>query len=318
MTDASLRTRHTVLKYVADLIKAGPTEDLSEDAIASLEVSLQCMGAAFGFEEADETLAFPGDLPALLSAKPVSGYSGSTPSDADVAAAEKLKNDGNAKLKASDYKGAVDCYTNAIILNPTAVYYSNRAMALTSIGMFSAAVLDCNHAISLDSNYAKAYSFKGAALARQSCHEYSARCYTKAASVAETDNLRDLYLNNASGQRALVGPADMSAKIYPAFENDITLAEGSDSAAGSGASTSAESSPSAGAGGMPDIASMLPGLMNNPAIANMLNQPGLSNMMQNMMQDGSLSQMMNNLMQDPAALQNALSGLGLGGAPPRG
>jgi small glutamine-rich tetratricopeptide repeat-containing protein alpha len=51
----------------------------------------------------------------------------------DEAAAEAFKNDGNAKLQAKDFEGAVACYTSAIQASPDGpkshIYFANRAAA---------------------------------------------------------------------------------------------------------------------------------------------------------------------------------------------
>jgi len=51
----------------------------------------------------------------------------------DECAAEAFKNDGNAKLQAKDFEGAVACYTSAIQASPDGpkshIYFANRAAA---------------------------------------------------------------------------------------------------------------------------------------------------------------------------------------------
>ncbi|KAJ8606595.1 hypothetical protein MRB53_040824 [Persea americana] len=75
-----------------------------------------------------------------------------------VATAEKLKADGNAKLLAKDFVGAIKLYTEAIDMNPTkAVYWANRAQAEISSEQFGSAIADATMAIKLDPSYVKAY-----------------------------------------------------------------------------------------------------------------------------------------------------------------
>ena len=92
------------------------------------------------------------------------------PPQQDREAADKLKAEGNAKLAAGDCHAAIDCYTRAIELssdNP--IYYSNRAAAYSKVGENVQAVADCEAALKIDPNYAKAYSRLGYALRDHIC-----------------------------------------------------------------------------------------------------------------------------------------------------
>ena len=59
------------------------------------------------------------------------------------------------------YQAAVDKYTEAIRIEPTAVYYSNRAAAYGGMGNHEKAVEDAQAALDLDPKFAKAYSRLG-------------------------------------------------------------------------------------------------------------------------------------------------------------
>lgn len=48
-------------------------------------------------------------------------------------------------------------YTDAINLYPTAVFYSNRAMAMIKMESYGLAISDANESLSLDPRYLKAY-----------------------------------------------------------------------------------------------------------------------------------------------------------------
>jgi small glutamine-rich tetratricopeptide repeat-containing protein alpha len=78
--------------------------------------------------------------------------------------AEDCKAEGNRHLSNKQFLEASRAYTEAIKFDPTnAVYYSNRAAALTSMEDYDGAVQDCKAALSLDPEYAKAYGRLGAA-----------------------------------------------------------------------------------------------------------------------------------------------------------
>ena len=64
-------------------------------------------------------------------------------SQAYIEKAEKLKEEGNQKLSAKDIDGAIDCYSSAILLNPSnPIFFSNRAAAYIKAGDFEKACDD--------------------------------------------------------------------------------------------------------------------------------------------------------------------------------
>lgn len=71
--------------------------------------------------------------------------------------AEEYKNKGNEFFKANKYPEALEQYTKAIELNPTAIYYSNRAITNIRMEQFGAALQDAEEAIKLDPNYTKVH-----------------------------------------------------------------------------------------------------------------------------------------------------------------
>ncbi|RQM25183.1 hypothetical protein B5M09_000762 [Aphanomyces astaci] len=81
----------------------------------------------------------------------------------DVDKGLEAKNLGNDYFKAANFPKAVEAYSEAIKRDPTnAVYYANRAAALTKLTSFPDAKADCEKALSLDPTYVKAYSRMGA------------------------------------------------------------------------------------------------------------------------------------------------------------
>lgn len=54
-------------------------------------------------------------------------------------------------------------YTQAIALNPDAIYYCNRAACQSNLGQHDKAIEDCTAALKLDSSYAKAMNRRAAA-----------------------------------------------------------------------------------------------------------------------------------------------------------
>ncbi|OQR86711.1 serine/threonine-protein phosphatase 5 [Achlya hypogyna] len=78
-------------------------------------------------------------------------------SDATKERAEAFKNQGNEALKEHKLALAVEMYTTAISLLPTAIYYSNRAAAHIKMESYGLALEDATVAIKLDPTYIKAY-----------------------------------------------------------------------------------------------------------------------------------------------------------------
>lgn len=61
--------------------------------------------------------------------------------------ANALKDEGNVFLQHGRYSQAAEKYTAAIELNPTAIYYSNRAQALIKLESYGLAISDANEAL---------------------------------------------------------------------------------------------------------------------------------------------------------------------------
>ncbi|KAJ8551200.1 hypothetical protein K7X08_000570 [Anisodus acutangulus] len=76
--------------------------------------------------------------------------------------AEILKSQGNKAMQSKLYPDAIELYSFAIALcEDNAVYYCNRAAALTQIHQYEAAVQDCLKSVAINPNYSKAYSRLG-------------------------------------------------------------------------------------------------------------------------------------------------------------
>ncbi|PKU39962.1 small glutamine-rich tetratricopeptide repeat-containing protein beta [Limosa lapponica baueri] len=101
---------------------------------------------------------------------------------------------GNNHMKEENYGAAVDCYTRAIKLDPNnAVYYCNRAAALSKLNNYSEAIKDCERAIAIDPKYSKAYGRMGLALTSVNKYEEAVTSYQKA---LDLDPENDSYKSN--------------------------------------------------------------------------------------------------------------------------
>ena len=85
-----------------------------------------------------------------------------------MATAKEWKDKGNGLVKEKKYKEALDCYTKAIEIDPNdPILYSNRSAMHLNLAEYDQAITDAEKAISLKSDYAKAYLRKGKALEGQ-------------------------------------------------------------------------------------------------------------------------------------------------------
>jgi STIP1 family protein 1 len=77
----------------------------------------------------------------------------------------EFKERGNRYFGARKYEEALQCYTQAIIKNPSdPFYYTNRALTAIRLLRFDDANADCRAALELEPNHVKAHFFLGTAL----------------------------------------------------------------------------------------------------------------------------------------------------------
>lgn len=195
--------------------------------------------------------------------------------------AESAKNEGNALLGKGDFNGAVEKYSEAIRLNPTnAIYLANRAAAYVNLKQYEKAIADCKESIRIDPNYAKSYYRQGQSLAALGDYAGCLPPFEKALALSSKDESMAVTI------REQIRIA--KNKLNPPVANY-------DNAAGGGHAGGDD--PFAALGGMGGLSSMLSGLgggaggaggmdfgalLNNPAIAQMMQNPQMQDMMKNM------------------------------------
>ncbi|KAM9331452.1 small glutamine-rich tetratricopeptide repeat-containing protein alpha [Gastrophryne carolinensis] len=190
------RLAYSIIQYLQAQLQNG---GLTSDAQESLEVAIQCLETAFEVSMEDQSLAVSETLPELFAAATVKDSSDvnaglPSPSEDDMAEAERLKTEGNEQMKLENFESAISYYTKAIQCNSrNAVYYCNRAAAYSKIGNYAGAVRDCEEAISIDPNYSKAYGRMGLALSSLNKHAEAVGFYKRA---LELDPDNDTYKSN--------------------------------------------------------------------------------------------------------------------------
>ncbi|XP_051967866.1 small glutamine-rich tetratricopeptide repeat-containing protein alpha-like [Xyrauchen texanus] len=247
------RLAFSIVQFLHDQLSSG---GLSTDAQESLEVAIQCLETAFGVSMGNKSLAVSQTLPEIFaSATKLEGAAqdktkscSGSPTEEQLAEAERLKTDGNDHMKVENFSAAVEFYSKAIQLNPqNAVYYCNRAAAYSKLGNYAGAVQDCECAIGIDPNYSKAYGRMGLALSSLNKYTEAVSYYNKA---LELDPDNDTYKTNLQ-------IAELKMK-------------------------ETQSSPAGGMGGV-DLAGLLsnPGFMN--MASNLMNNPQVQQLMSGMM-----------------------------------
>ncbi|XP_022118670.1 small glutamine-rich tetratricopeptide repeat-containing protein alpha-like [Pieris rapae] len=154
-------------------------DTLSLESRESIEVAAQCIETAY--ELTSEQLSKGMDLLQLMrqqTSNPV----------ADLAEAEKLKNEGNELMKTEQFREAMEKYSKAIEIDPrNSVYFCNRAAAHFKLGEHEGAVADCMAALALQPNYGKAHGRLGLALTALDRHVEARIAFARAVQL-EPDN----------------------------------------------------------------------------------------------------------------------------------
>ena len=204
---------------------------------------------------------------------------------------EKLKGQGNAALQKKDYSSAIDFYTKALEISPlNPIYLSNRAAAYSANSQHEFAKNDAELATATDPKYTKAWSRLGLARFALGDAKGSMEAYKQGIDAEGNGGSEAMKKGYETAKRKVeeetrdAGPGD----DIPA---DID---------GTGEARAA--SPSAGGGGMPDLAG-LASMLGGGGGAGGGGMPDLSSIMQNPM----MRQMAQNLMSNPDMMNNLMN-----------
>lgn len=288
-------------------------KEVSEDSVDSLNVAIDCITDVFDFDrDAVKSVVdakFNGDDLKQILGKYVDETSCETAGedvkinipkeDAEIKAkAEALKLEGNKAIAQKDFDLAIKKYTEAIEALPSnAVYFANRAAAFTNLQKYDEAIEDAEAAIKIDPNYSKGYSRLAYAKYVQDKPEEALEAYKKVLEI-EGDNATDVMRRGyETAKRRVEESLNQNDST-----TDVERTKEQTEATGSNTESTPDFSSmfgNSGAGGMPDLASMLGGGLGG-GLGSLLNNPQMMQAAQSMMQDPNTMQKMQAMMQNPA------------------
>lgn len=290
-------TKQRLALSIIDFLSTSLTDGtLNEEERESVEIAQNCISESFKVDPTDGT---PKDTQNLLQIysvyeslrksqaaaappKPADEKpTGKEPTADEKKEAEGLKSQGNAAMAKKDYKKAIDLYSQALAVIPgNPIFLSNRAAAYSASKDHESAKADAEAAVDADPKYTKAWSRLG--LAKFALGD------ARGAMEAYEQGIE--YEGN--------GGSDAMKKGFETAKKRVQELD----AAGEDDEVAERGTPGAGAGGMPDLAS-LAGMFGGGAGGGGGGMPDLSSIMSNPM----FASMAQNLMSNPDALNNLMS-----------
>ncbi|KAF8632546.1 hypothetical protein AX15_001761 [Amanita polypyramis BW_CC] len=289
----SERQQQLVLAIIDFLNLSIDDGTVKTDDKESLEVAIQCIGEAFGVnpsdrEQVQQLSIKPTTLQSLFDVylktrdKMAQASTSAAPTSEDKERADKLKQEGNNLMSQKKYDEAIEAYNKSIALNPSnPIYYSNRAAAHSSKNDHLAAVGDAEKAISIDPNFIKAYHRLGHAQYSLGDFKAAENAFERGLRLDSTNASLKTGLQNAQARIVSDGAAgdlDRSSTDSSSAPNLGPMADMLRNMGGAGRG-----------GGMPDLAS----LMNNPQVMAMAQQLASNGGLANLMQNPAVADMMN-------------------------
>jgi suppressor of tumorigenicity protein 13 len=84
-------------------------------------------------------------------------------SEEEMDQANDLRGKAAKAFSDGEFEDAINFYTEAILLNPSALFYAKRGQAFLKLNKPNAAIRDCDRALKLNPDNASAYKFRGRA-----------------------------------------------------------------------------------------------------------------------------------------------------------
>jgi suppressor of tumorigenicity protein 13 len=85
------------------------------------------------------------------------------PTEEEMDQANDLRGKGAKAFSDGEFEDAINFYTEAILLNPSALLYAKRGQAFIKLNKPNAAIRDCDRALQLNPDSASGYKFRGRA-----------------------------------------------------------------------------------------------------------------------------------------------------------
>ncbi|EGT52657.1 CBN-SGT-1 protein [Caenorhabditis brenneri] len=272
--------QNLVVAFLQFIRRKVSSNEATPEQAEALEVAIQCLEHSFALDDA--SYAFQPSQPILELFKSAEGLpegesADHTPTEEEVAQANKLKEEGNDLMKASQFDAAIQKYNSAIKLKRDPVYFCNRAAAYCRLEQYDLAIQDCRTALALDSSYSKAWGRMGLAFSCQNRYQQAAEAYKKA---LEIEPNQESYKNNLKIAEDKIKELESARPAQQAnpFAGFMEAMGG-------------------GMGNMPPGFGGMGGLLSDPglmqAASQMMSDPNLSAMMNNMMSgQGSIADLM--------------------------
>ncbi len=103
---------------------------------------------------------------------------------------KELKDHGNKHFAARNFDSAIDCYTRAILKNPSVPhYYTNRALCYLNQKRWPLAAQDARRALEKDSNLVKGHFYLGKALLERESTDEAIKHLQRASDLAREQKL---------------------------------------------------------------------------------------------------------------------------------
>lgn len=103
---------------------------------------------------------------------------------------KELKEQGNRLFSLLKYEDAANCYTKAIIKNPTkALYFTNRALCHLRLKRWESSCQDCRRALDIDPCSVKGHFFLGLALLELELYDEAVKRLQRAVDLAKEQKL---------------------------------------------------------------------------------------------------------------------------------
>ncbi|KAJ1339843.1 hypothetical protein BSLG_005504 [Batrachochytrium salamandrivorans] len=189
-------TKHDMPKAAPAHISEQITESTLTDSIATAAEPHSAANGANTDHDSTDRL-YPTDVEALST-------------EVRSQLAQEAKVLGNKLYSQKEFARAIEIYTQAILLAPTAIFYCNRAAAFANLSKFDDVVNDCTRALEMDKKYLKALNRRATAyesLGRltDALNDFTVVCVLQKFSEASSMTAPDRILKKIS--------ADMTAEF---------------------------------------------------------------------------------------------------------